>query len=154
MASAELRLAHLLLTNPDRAMAEATRIWNSALAKRRRVLAKSAPRRKVEKADTRHGWEVSLEIRQTVFARSGDKCEACFLTFPTELHHVLGGQGRRVRESAENCAAICRDCHRAAHRNDPGTLGNLRALMMRAGSIEAVRSLTHRIDKITRSTTP
>lgn len=95
-------------------------------ASKARVRVKQAPRRKRDAEDKREGWEKVVDIRNAVFARAAGVCEACFVAPPTELHHVLSGPERRANESIDTCAAICWRCHRAVHRNDLGTLSNLR----------------------------
>lgn len=68
-------------------------------------------------------------IRVEVFARANGQCEgprgsdpanrARCENVPSDLAHAFGrGKGRRP-ESAANCLAFCRDCHRAETRNHP-----------------------------------
>lgn len=97
----------------------------------------------------RCGGEIAKdeEIGKTLFVGHGS-CEACnaVLGAKWELHHVQGAGHRRSRQGAGNVLAICWECHRRAHRGDPGTL----AQIAQAPSLdaEARREALHRIDKI------
>src|SRR5581483_2712857 len=63
------------------------------------------------------------ELRETVFARSGGRCENCRTKITWEwfeLHHLIH-RSRGGSDDERNCAAYCRTCHAAAHGNGPAS---------------------------------
>jgi hypothetical protein len=143
-----IRLAKLVIGDPTRALEEASRLLDAHQAKRKRVLVKSKPRREKESAAKVAQRARTTEVRGIVFTRAGGSCECCRAATPTELHHVLSGPDRRTKEQPRSCAALCRPCHLAIHRND---LDRLHALLRWAVSYQftyCIAALQRRIDKL------
>jgi 5-methylcytosine-specific restriction endonuclease McrA len=69
----------------------------------------------------------TARIREAVWRRADGNCEGWVIartSFPvrcpsvaTEMHHIFGRI--RVKQSEDNCAALCRACHRACGGNKP-----------------------------------
>lgn len=53
------------------------------------------------------------KLFQSVVERAGGQCEVCGSNQGIELHHILGGTGRRrQQERYETIVALCYECHR------------------------------------------
>lgn len=73
--------------------------------------AKKAEKRKLHR-------EYTTALRLDVFNRAQELCELCQTNYPTEMHHLEGGHGRRRQlQAIDNCMAVCLDCHRRYHRD-------------------------------------
>ena len=90
------------------------------------------------------------EIRHDVIVRSGGRCEFCRIPVPPgELHHILGGIGRRRRdERVDTVAFICVACHHAYHRGDEDVLWWAKSWANAHGFAESLAEITRRIEKI------
>lgn len=92
--------------------------WEKAAEEIRKAV---APKKFVKAAKVRKWVKRAIKrdetaaIRETVRARAEGGCELC-PDLGAELHHALG---RRVRQGAENCLWLCRNCHRAITVNRP-----------------------------------
>ena len=143
------RLARAILTMDG---AYALRWAQEHTAKRRRVKAKSAPRRAVERASKEQRAENWQTIRAAVMARAGGRCESCKVPdLGLDAHHALGGPERRKWESVTTVFGLCRLCHRDAHDGDPAILQRVLGLAERAGAPYYVQAaLNRRLQKVTR----
>ena len=104
-------------------------------AKREKQIRKSA-------AKAAHAKETAA-IRLACFLRAGNRCELCGFNIPTELHHLLGGSGRRrQRQAVENCMAICLLCHREYH-SSPDSLAPKVAEWCKRYGYPPIRRITH-----------
>lgn len=55
-------------------------------------------------------------LRTQVLNRANGSCEFCGADRKLQLHHLLGGSGRRRQQQSERtCAAVCSICHNAYH---------------------------------------
>lgn len=89
------------------------------------------------------------DVREAVLIRADGKCEVCGRTgFVLEAHHLLSGPLRRLEESPETVLAICMDCHRGLHRNDPATLRRMWEVCGRLGMAKARAAVGRRIAKV------
>jgi hypothetical protein len=97
-------------------------------------------------------------LRVEAFEEWNGDCAVCWYAFisligpspspATDLHHVLSGPERRLRESAETVLPVCGDHHRWLHRGDLPTLELAREACDGADMMEAVRALDRRIAKV------
>ncbi|HLR34552.1 MAG TPA: hypothetical protein VK071_04395 [Tissierellales bacterium] len=52
------------------------------------------------------------KLRQKVLKRSKGLCELCHSSYMVQVHHILGGRGRRKQqERLETLILLCWDCH-------------------------------------------
>jgi hypothetical protein len=158
MSAAAVRLAKLVMEDPERARVEAARIVASAKSQRKRQAAKSLPRRRKERADAITCREANAETREIVMARARMRCEICGLTpydLHLEWHHLCPGPMRRKFSGPNATCAACIPCHRKWHNGDPDTLERSYQL---AGAINAPKlvldALRRRIEKATPAPPP
>jgi hypothetical protein len=90
--------------------------------------------------------KIAAEIRAQVMERSGGTCEFCHREgFVLEWHHIFGAGDRTHKESVENTAAICADCHhRGWAKNSPETFRQAKAWAALYFFGEAFREIEHR----------
>ena len=143
------RLARAILTMDG---AYALRWAQEHTAKRRRVKAKSAPRRKVERASKAQRAENWQTTREAVLRRANGRCELCFAVgFDLDCHHLGSGPLRTKYESPASVIACCRPCHRGWHQ---GAVVYLEASLEAASRIGCpdivMASLSRRLQKATR----
>jgi len=63
---------------------------------------------------------MNKEIRQAVVKRACGGCENChtYVGESGELHHAIGGNGKRTQhEKVETCFYLCSECHDAHDNN-------------------------------------
>ena len=122
MASPALRLARLILTDPDRARTEAQRIEEQASKRRRRVLAKSRDRRVIEVLETAKERAHRAAVYSAVDHRSQGMCELGdgLLNCHNEAteHDHFWGRGK-AKETPENVWHLCRAHHQHKTDNQP-----------------------------------
>ena len=59
---------------------------------------------------------MNKEIVQEVLERSQGLCEVCGCNYLVQLHHLVGGSGKRkVHETVESVKALCWYCHYGAN---------------------------------------
>jgi len=86
-------------------------------AMRRRVKAKSAPRRREVKASKEQRAENWQTTKAAVLARANGRCELCAAaTYDLDCHHLAPGPMRTKWESPATVVAACRICHHAWHK--------------------------------------
>ena len=103
-------------------------------------------RSKAERDEQRR--QVLAQIRATVFARAGQRCECCNSRTPAELHHLVSGGSRRHQESTETTAAVCGFCHLDLHRNKEHALLAMRRWATERGFLVALKVINRRLDKL------
>lgn len=59
------------------------------------------------------GNDVPLSTRLSVNKRSKGRCEVCFVSAATDVHHRK--RRREKDHSVTNCLHLCRACHRRTH---------------------------------------
>lgn len=58
------------------------------------------------------------QVYKAVLERAGGLCELCFQYKPLQLHHIIGGSGKRKQhETVESCMMLCLECHDEVERN-------------------------------------
>ena len=51
-------------------------------------------------------------VYKAVSDRAGGLCELCYQYKPLQLHHIVGGRGKRKQhETVDSCIMLCLDCH-------------------------------------------
>lgn len=66
------------------------------------------------------------EVRHEVVVRCAGYCELCRLDRVRELHHILGGTGRRKKEERlDTLIGLCLTCHASIHSGDLRALHRL-----------------------------
>lgn len=147
--------------NPrDRLLERAARGENISEEAARLVAAKKAaksarsrrPAKVAARAEKRASREErnarTVNVRVEVFKRDEGRCVVCGAE-ATDMHHLVYGSGfRRVAESGQTCAAVCRWHHVEAHR---GGWATLEALLFWARGRRyslAADALVRRMDKI------
>lgn len=81
-------------------------------------------------------------------SHSNGRCEWLCGSEIADPHHLIGGSGRRrVEESPETVAAICRECHDGYEANDPAILDRARAWAEWHGFWRALGAIDRRIAK-------
>jgi hypothetical protein len=90
------------------------------------------------------------QLRHEVIVRAAGACEWCGDPVPPgELHHVLGGSGRRRQEERlDTLAFLCLACHKEVHAGRAAVLENAVAWTYRHGFMEAREALDARLSKI------
>lgn len=90
-------------------------------------------------------------LRAEVTARCAGWCELCRLNQAREIHHILGGSGRRRRrEEADTLIALCLACHAAIHINQFRALERLARWAKDRGAVDSQVEAQRRLDKVTR----
>jgi hypothetical protein len=89
----------------------------------------------------------AAEIRAEVMKRADGRCEFCHREgFVLEWHHIFGAGDRTHKESSENTAAICADCHhRGWAKNEPQTFRDAKAWAILNFFGDALREIEHRM---------
>jgi len=55
---------------------------------------------------------MNKQVYKAVSDRAGGLCELCMQYKPLQLHHIIGGVGKRKQhETVESCIMLCLDCH-------------------------------------------
>ena len=94
----------------------------------------------------------TAEIRAACVARADGKCEVCEQPenerFPTEMHHLLMGRGRRTQDQdVSNCIMVCPVCHAVGHGRILQVGDVLIEWSRKHGYAETERAIRYRIDK-------
>ena len=128
---------------------------------RRKVrLEKSLPRRQGEAEDDRATKARRARIRVKVLARSAGACQVCLglvehhqVASATDMHHVLGGPDRQVKERVDTCLGLCALHHDESSKVSlhAGHLPSLEAAhryCLQHRMHEAAAALARRIEKV------
>lgn len=114
------------------------------LVKPSRKLRLEAKRQERENRTLRLG-----ELRHDVIQRSRMTCEACWAPVPPgELHHLLGGGGRRrIEERLETVAFLCVRCHHGWHAGHIDVMERLQAWAARHRYASTLLHIQRRLEK-------
>ncbi len=59
---------------------------------------------------------MNKKVYEAVSERAGGLCELCMEYKPLQLHHIIGGRGKRTQcETEYSCIMLCMDCHSEVH---------------------------------------
>ena len=119
MSRAEIRLAHLVKTDPAAALRAAERIEAQERARSARVATKKKPGRERRQAEAARQEERHRYLVSQVLLRAEGRCELCGdAAGGLEPHHLELGAGKTRNEKLSNVIAACRADHDAAQMNE------------------------------------
>ena len=87
-------------------------MWNSTLATRRPLKAKT-PLRRVSKKMKLH-LNCDKKDKAAAIERTNGKCEICG-NDGIEIHHMITSRDKIIRHDPRNHLFVCRSCHNKAH---------------------------------------
>ncbi len=145
-------LLHGVHSAPPSVVDAAKRLATPSRRRPRPALAHAKPDRKAAKTQRREERnERVAKIREEAFAEWLGNCALCWGHgggAAEDLHHVLSGPERRLRESVETVLPVCRHHHKELHHGDLETLEHARRVCHANEMPLAERSLDRRIAKL------